>query len=181
MGAVKPRGAPRFDLQFDPVETAALAGRYAYQDESRIVDEIGDAVRARGYYTRAEFVEVCRWKSERSRARAAENTEAEVAEATRLALSASSEALRIWIPMGLSGVQWATASVLLHIGHHDRYPILDYRALEAFGLTGPTTYTMPFWLGYVAACRALDDATGLGMRAVDRALWQWSKERSARP
>ena len=39
--------------------------------------------------------------------------------------------------MALSGVRWPTASVLLHFGHRDRYPILDYRALEALGVPSP--------------------------------------------
>jgi hypothetical protein len=39
-------------------------------------------------------------------------------------------------------------------------------------------YTVPFWNAYVAACRQVDDQTGFGMRTIDRAMWQWSKERS---
>ena len=54
--------------------------------------------------------------------------------------------------------------------------IVFTRALEAFGVTGAVTFTLPFWAAYVAACRAIDDATGYGMRAIDRALWQWSKD-----
>jgi hypothetical protein len=108
------------------------------------------------------------------------NSEEDVQEATRLALSTTAEALRIWIPMGLSGVRWPTASVLLHFGHQDRYPILDYRALEALGVSGPVAYTVPFWNAYVIACRKIDDETGHGMRVIDRAMWQWSKDRSQR-
>jgi hypothetical protein len=178
---VSPRPPPppvQFELQFDRDEIAALAQRYSYPSEDRIVDEVGPAARERGNYTRAEFIEVCGWKTERSKSRVADNSEEEVVEATRLALSAKTEALRIWIPMGLSGVLWATSSVLLHFGHRDRYPILDYRALEALGVTGHVNYTIRFWNAYVAACRAIDDETGLGMRTIDRAMWQWSKERS---
>src|SRR4051794_39850067 len=127
---------PEFRLQFDSSEIRALAQRYSYPSEDPIVDEISAAVKQRGYYTRAEFIELCAWKTQRSKSRVAVNSEKEVMEATRLALSAKSESLRIWIPMGLSGVQWATSSVLLHFGHSDRYPILDFRALEALGVTG---------------------------------------------
>jgi hypothetical protein len=165
-------------LQFDPAEITGLAARFSDAGEDSIADEIGRTARDRGHYTRDEFVDVCKWKTERSRSKVAENSEEDVIEATRLMLSTSSEALRIWIPLGLRGVSWATASVLLHFGHHERYPILDYRALEALGVNGPVTYTIPFWNAYVSACRQLDDETGLGMRTVDRALWQWSKDRS---
>jgi hypothetical protein len=169
----------RFVLQFDQAQIPVLAGRYSYPGEERVVNEIGPAVRERGYFTRAEFLEVCEWKTARSKSRAARNTEEEVREATRLAFSAQTESLRIWIPMALSGVSWPTASVLLHFGHSDRYPILDVRALEAIGVTPAVPYTLQFWGAYVAACRKIDDKTGYGMRTIDRALWQWSKERSA--
>lgn len=168
----------RFALRFDQAQIPVLARRYSYPGEERVVSEISPAVRERGYYTRAEFLEVCEWKTARSKSRAAKNTEEEVREATRLALSVSAEALRIWIPLALSGVSWPTASVLLHFGHSDRYPILDVRALEALGVTQTVLYTLPFWNAYVAACRKIDDETGYGMRTIDRALWQWSKERS---
>jgi hypothetical protein len=173
-----PNGFPVFALQFDASLIPALASRYSYPPEGQVVDEIGPAVRERGYFTRPEFIEVCAWKTARSRSRVAANTDEEVRETTRLALGATAEALRIWIPMALSGVRWPTASVLLHFGHRDRYPILDYRALEALGVTEPVNYTVPFWNAYVAACRQVDDQTGFGMRTIDRAMWQWSKERS---
>lgn len=166
-----------FTLQFDVGMIPELASRYSYPREGRVADEIAPAVRERGYFTRSELVEVCRWKTPRSGPRVAANSEEEVQEATRLALGATAESLRIWIPMALSGVQWPTASVLLHFGHQDRYPILDYRALEALGVER-VTYTVPLWNAYVTACRKIDDETGYGMRVIDRALWQWSKDRS---
>jgi hypothetical protein len=162
-------------LQFDPSQIPVLADRYSYPSEERIVTRIGPAARERGYYTRSELIEVCGWKTERSKSRVAANSEEAVVETTRLALGARGEALRIWIPMALAGVHWATSSVLLHFGHRDRYPILDYRALSALGITNHTN-TISFWNAYVATCRAIDDETGFGMRTIDRALWQWSKE-----
>ena len=171
---------PSFNLQFDPSRIADLAGRYPAEYDAEIAGQIAPAVHARGYFTKPELVSICEWKTPRSRPLVAANKEEDVREATRLALSTSSEALRIQIPMTLSGISWPTASVLLHFGHRDRYPILDVRAIEAFGIAGAVTYTLPFWADYVAACRAIDDATGLGMRTIDRALWQWSKDASQR-
>ena len=169
---MSPRPAPpipEFALQFELAEIPDLAVRYSYRSESRIVDEIGPVAKERGYYTHPEFIEVCAWKTSRSKSRVARNSEVDVVEATRLALSTASESLRIWIPMGLSGVQWATASVLLHLGHRDRYPILDYRALEALGVTGHVNYTIRFWNRYVTACRGLPLRLG------------WTCERSTAP
>jgi hypothetical protein len=165
-----------FELQFPVGLIRDLAGRYVYADDEHVL-RIGAAAKARGYFTKPEFIEVCRWKTPRSRPRVARNTAEEIEEATGLALAAKSEALRIEIPRALSGVDWATASVLLHLAHTDPYPILDYRALEALGINRAPTYTVPFWNSYVAACRALATSTDVDMRTLDRALWQWSKER----
>ena len=175
----RPLSAPPFVLQCDPAQLPELASRFAYDDGTRIVEQIGPRAKARGYYMRDEFLELCSWKTQRSRSRVARNSAGEVEEVTRLALSARSEALRIWAPMALEGVSWATSSVLLHFAHRDPYPILDYRALEALGVTGVATYTIEFWNGYVEICRGLSRTTGLDMRTVDRALWQWSKERAS--
>jgi len=173
------RPAPRtkFVLQFDPARIREFAALYSYPPEDRIVDEIGPAARRRGWYTKAEFVEICTWKSPRSATRAARlNSAGAVEEITRTALAARTEQLRIWAPQALAFVSWPTASVLLHFGHHEPYPILDYRALESFGVRRPAAYTMRFWLEYLAATRALAGDRGVDMRTLDRALWQWSKE-----
>lgn len=41
----------------------------------------------------------------------------------------------------INGVSWPMASVLLHFGHADRYPILDFRALWSLEVDTP-----PVWL-----------------------------------
>ena len=167
-----------FTLQFDQGKVRALAARYAYETDSFIVDGIAPAARSRGYYTRDEFVRVCRWKTPRSQPLVESNDAALVEEATRVALSVVGETLRVGILMMLSGVSLPTASVLLHFAHRDPYPIIDYRALEAWGVTVRPPYAFPLWMSYVDACRQLASDTGLDMRTIDRALWQWSKERS---
>jgi hypothetical protein len=168
---------PSFRLQFDQSRISSLASRYSYPSESRIVDEISPGARARGWYKKSEFVEVCRWKSPRGASRAdALNSSDAIVEITRTALSATTEELRIWAPQALAFVAWPTASVLLHFGHPEPYPILDYRALESLGVRRPAAYTMSFWLDYLDFTRALAAEAGVSMRTLDRALWQWSKE-----
>jgi hypothetical protein len=48
----------------------------------------------------------------------------------------------------LRGVQAPTASVLLHFAFPDRYPIIDWRALESLGEPEQATYPIPYWLRY---------------------------------
>jgi hypothetical protein len=154
-----------------------LAARYSFEDDAHAI-RLGEAARSRGHFTKPAFVTVCAWKTARSKPLVASNTAADVQEATRLALAASSEALRIQIPMALHGVSWGTSSVLLHLAHRDRYPIIDFRALEALGVEKTLTCTLPLWFAYVAKCRELASDAGVNMRTLDRAMWQWSKDRS---
>ena len=39
---------------------------------------------------------------------------------------------------------------------------------------------MAYWLEYLAACRALAHAHGVGLRTLDKALWQHSREAAER-
>jgi hypothetical protein len=70
--------------------------------------------------------------------------------------------------------------VLLHFGHTDPYPILDFRALWSLGVDVPADahgfYDFPLWWEYTKFCRDLADACGVPMRVLDRALWRYSKE-----
>jgi hypothetical protein len=76
----------------------------------------------------------------------------------------------------LDGVLWPIASVILHLFHKDRYPILDYRALWSTSTKVPLHYDFAFWKKYFIFTRGIAARTGLDMRTIDRALWQHSKE-----
>ena len=166
-------------LQFDPRLIGRLAARYRYDGEERIVDVIGPAAKERGWFTASEFFELADWKSPRPRRHVRANRPAVIEEATRIALSAEAEEIRMGVLLAIRGVQWPTASTVLHFGHRDRYPILDVRALESLGFTQKNAYyDFDFWWDYVTICRRLADEHEMDMRTLDRALWQWSKERA---
>ena len=166
----------RLELQFPVEDMPALAARFPDPGDSE-AERTGEAARARGHYTRDELLRVIEWKSGgRQRRNGARNDAERVVEVTRVALSARDERLRIAALLTLDGVSWPTASVLLHLAHRDRYPILDVRVLQSLGIFKQVMPNFGFWLEYVDYCRALADRTGMTMRDVDRALWQWSSE-----
>jgi hypothetical protein len=178
----KRRPVPPLELQFPTSDINLLADRYRYDDagERRIAEEVGPAARRRGYFTRSEFIEICRWKTPRSKRLAVHNPAEDIEMVTRAALGATSEATRIGVLRALQGVDWATASVFLHFGHPEPYPIIDFRALEGLGVRrGSVVYSLDLWLAYVSRCRDLALRSGVDMRTLDRALWQWSKEQPA--
>jgi hypothetical protein len=95
---------------------------------------------------------------------------------TALAFSTADERLRICLLTALHGVDWPMASVLLHFGSRERYPILDWRALESLGVDDLNCYTFKIWKQYTDVCRAFADENKVDMRTLDRALWQYSKD-----
>ena len=167
---------PSFELQFPMEEIEELAARFPATDDGRL-ELVGTAVRARGYYTREEFIEVSAWKTVRSRPRVALNTEASVVAVTGRALATTDEGARMAALLELIGVGVPTASTLLYCAFPDRYPILDVRALESLGVKPRSQYPLSFWLGYLEACRELALRSGVSVRTLDKALWQHSRER----
>jgi uracil-DNA glycosylase family 4 len=174
---MKMPNVPNFRLRFKLSEVMYWTARYAYADDAE-VEAIGSRARERGWYTRDEFLTVARWKSPRSRRRCEENDESHVKAATLLALSTPDERQRIEALTQLHGIDYPTASVLLHLAHQDPYPIIDFRALWSLGVeTPPSAYSFTYWWAYTQACRSLATDAGVRMRTLDRALWQFSKER----
>ena len=164
----------KFQLRFPVRDIAYWAERC--EDEEKAILPIVPAVKRRGFLTKNEFLVVCRWKSPRSQPRCRTNSPEFICEVTKCALSTPAERLRIEVLTLMNGVSWPTASVILHFFHPDDYPILDFRALWSLKSAVPQPYEFVFWQAYTRHCRKLSKLSGVSMRTVDRALWQFSKE-----
>lgn len=77
----------------------------------------------------------------------------------------------------LDGVAMPVASVILHFAFPDKYSILDFRAIWALGWEQPNKYTYDFWIRYCNQVKKLADGLGVSIRTIDKALWQYSKEK----
>ena len=167
-----------FKLRFPLKQIPSWAARYSYEgSDARFLAEVRPAVRVRAYLLVTEFRDICYWKTPRSQSRCRRNTPDEIRVVTQAALATKDEALKMDLLRLLHGVEWPTASTLLHFCDRRPYPILDYRALWALGYSRPPRYTMPFWLSYVRYVRELSRRCAYSIRTVDRALWQYSKAR----
>jgi hypothetical protein len=155
---------------------ADFASRFDASGDSA-VESLVPAIRRRGYLTRRDLIAICRWKSPRAIRRVESNSPARIRRTTASALAARDEAERIAPLLELAGVGYPTASVILHFCHRDAAPILDVRALWALGLRGKPRFSPDLWLASCRAARALAHEAGCSMRTLDRALWQYSKER----
>jgi hypothetical protein len=171
-----------FALRFPLSDIGVWAEQYraAMKLEERVlISEVVPKARGRGRLTKAEFLAICYWKSPRSQARCRRNDEDFVRSVTATALSTDNERLRIEVLRLLDGVEWPTASAILHLVHPDRYPLLDVRALWSVCADACDRYDFTLWQAYTAFCREIADASGESMRDLDRALYQFSVAQSS--
>ena len=95
---------------------------------------LAKSIKQQGYLTLEQLKEICEWKTPRSRKKVKDNSEEYVRTISSFSLSTNDERSRIESLTLLDGVRWPTASVILHFCHRDPYPILDFRALDSFGI-----------------------------------------------
>ncbi len=140
------------------------------------LEHIRPLAKLQGSLTVQQLHELVLWKSSRRAKLAKANSEEFAREITTFAFSAKSEHSRIGSLVLLQGVQYPTASVILHFCVSESYPILDFRAIWTLGLEKPSTYSPAFWVEYIRVCRELAAKNQLCVRELDMALWQFSKE-----
>jgi hypothetical protein len=170
------RTVSSFKLRFPESEIVEIAKRYSYERQEKSLVADRKTVERAGHLTKKQLKDVALWKAPRAAGHIDKNGASFVEEMTHFALTATDERARIEILTLIDGVQWPTASVILHLYHKDRYPILDFRALWSLGQVVPKVYTFEYWWPYVEFCRGLADHAKVDMRTLDRALWQYSKE-----
>lgn len=166
----------RMKLRPQVAQIPGLAARYSYVGDEQLMSGLVPHVRGAGQLTKSDLLEIGLWKSPRSQRHLQRNADELVREATRVALSAKAEQLRIGALLALAGVGWPMASVILHFCHSDPYPVLDYRALWSCGIDERKVYNFAFWWSYTEFCRTHATQQGVTMRTLDRALWQYSSE-----
>ena len=119
-------------IKFRMDEIQYWASRYIYPYED-LANKISERIRGAEFIEKDDFFALCKWKSPRSINHCMKNTPDLIKEVSMMAFHTNNEHLRIKIFTLLEGVSWPTASVLLHFGHKDPYPIMDFRALWSLG------------------------------------------------
>ena len=169
----------KYILKPKPSELKTLSKKYFeldYSDKNVLKEKARNFVKEKGCLNKKIFYEICRWKSTRQTKRYQENNEADIKEITKFAFSTKSERLRIDSLTLLSGVQYPTASALLHICFKNRYPILDFRALWSLSVDiSKVTINYELWSSYCSYCKTTSKKYGLDLEALDQALWTYSK------
>jgi hypothetical protein len=165
----------KYVLRIPSDEIVQYRDRYGYAEGKRL-EKFHGVAQSHGYISVDQLHDICLWKSKRRAELAKKNPDALVRELTAFSFSARCEPSKLGALTLLEGVQFPTASVILHFCLDQTYPILDIRALWSLSIEKPSQYTLPFWEDYVATCRAIAQENGLSVRELDMALWQYSKE-----
>ncbi len=164
-----------FSLRVPLDDIREWATKYSGEYDSE-VEECGARIRAAGFLDKPDFLTLCRWKSHWIPKWADKNSPEYVRLVARTALASENERFRIESLTLLKGVGWPMASVILHFGSTDRYPILDIHALRSLSVDVPNQYSFELWWDYTQCCRSLAERADVPMRTLDRALWIYSKE-----
>lgn len=153
------------------------SARYPVSElEERLLTEVSAAIGARGFLTRSDLADVGRWKSNRSAGHLERNSDADIEDLTRLAL-ASPDRLKHKVLCLLRGVGPPVASAILTVAYPDRFTVMDVRVLEVLHTFGELRSRTPRYYDYLLRCNEIAARAGCGLRTLDRALWQWGKER----
>ena len=163
-------------LRFKESKILQIADRYEYPREETKLLNLKKVVNFKGYLSKDQLRLVAKWKAPRSAGYVENNTDKYVKEITAFSFTAKDERARIESLTTLDGVSWPTASVILHLFHKEKYPILDFRALWSSSMNVPTQYSFSLWWPYVTFCRNIAKRNNVDMRTLDRAMWQYSKE-----
>lgn len=163
-------------LRFSESDIGLWAKRYECLPQETELMNLRPSIRKVGYISKHELRLIAKWKSPRSAGHIEKNSDTYIEEITRWSFLAYEERSKIEVLTLLSGIQWPSASVILHLFHENWYPILDFRALWSVETAVQNQYSYDFWWLYVEYCRNLASRNNVSMRLIDRALWQYSKE-----
>jgi len=131
-----------------------------------------------------ELIKIAQWKARgRIDYLCDKNTPEEVKEISRKALAANTDRDRMETLRELDGVDYPMASVILHFAFPNKYPILDRRAIWSLhswllhSEKPPSIYSFKCWKEYCGKILCISKSTGCTIREIDKALWQYSKEK----
>ena len=181
-----------FQLQPAVSELNRLAEQFrqeAGQRERRLETEAfeaGAAIRD-GDYTLANLEAIVRWKSERAVQYLIGNSSVSIRRALEVAAAPeASTGEAVSALLGLHGVDLPVASAILTAIYPEHYTVMDCHVLEALGYPRPDINFYEDFLSFcnhVVASGAVPeqvDVQGAPLRCLDRALRQWSENKSER-
>lgn len=140
-------------------------------------------VRRDGEFSRAEFLEMCRWKSPRAIRHYKRNSPATIHRVSRAVLATRSERKRMELLTSLKGVSIPTASAILTLIDPERYGVLDIRVWQLlFAIDSVRRnprgrgFTFAQWHQYLRELRHYAREFRVSARAVELTLFRYHRK-----
>jgi len=155
-----------------------------YPDTAPLIASLSH-VRETSYFTRSEFLTMCKWKEPRERRPQnwASNTEDEVRMLSAQAFGAPDEARRILHLCRLRGVGIPVASAFLALTDPERYGVIDIRVWQLLALYNEVDYDpdgrtlqVLHWLDYLDKIRLCAGELKVSVRTIERTLFQHHRD-----
>jgi len=161
---------------------AALLRRELALDEDPVTRALIERLRhikRAGEFSRAEFLQMCRWKSPRAAPHYAKNRASRIRAISRAALATRSERCRLSTLTTLKGVNVPVASAILTLIDPARYGVLDIRVWQLLfalgcvdGKPGGRGFSVRDWQLYLERLRPHAKRLGVSVRAVEYTLFR---------
>ena len=149
-----------------------------------LIDEMQN-IKSRGYFSKSEFLKMCKWKDPRERRRSDwhANTESEIRHTSTQAFSINDEYTRIILLDQLKGVGIATASAILTLTNPQIYGVIDKRVWEVLFLYDEVNYNseginlrVQNWIDYLPKIRRWATEFEVNVRNIERSLFEHHKK-----
>lgn len=144
--------------------------------------------RRRGYLTKREFLQICRWKSPRTIRRCESNSHHRIRRQSATALTSGSERTRFEALTELHGVGAPTASAILTLTNPRRYGVLDIRVWQLLHELGSVTakpggvgFAFDDWQRYLTILRDHAKSLGVPVRSVEYSMFLFHARTSRGP
>ncbi|NTU66895.1 MAG: hypothetical protein HGB08_03120 [Candidatus Moranbacteria bacterium] len=135
-------------------------------------------VKERGYCNRAEFIDICMWKSARPKRHYLENTEEKIIEITKKVFATKLEKRKMELLTKLKGVSIPVASAILTVTDPKDYGIIDIRVWQILHLydsvkDNPKGKSFDFnnWYNYLMKLRYYAKKFNVDARDIERTIF----------
>ena len=149
-----------------------------YPATEKVIDELSVA-RERGYLTKPELVNICRWKSPRAIKHIRRNRADTIKKITRAAFATRSEQKKLSLLTSLYGVSVPMGSSILMLTNPSRYGVIDIRVWQLLHKMGTVTtnadgigFDFKQWYRYLMTLRYFAKKYKVGARDIERTLFR---------
>lgn len=143
----------------------------------KVIDRLRPT-KKRGYLTKQDLVEICRWKSARAIRHIQSNRANKIESVTRKVFKARSERKRLELLVGLKGVSIPMASAVLMLTDPKRYGVIDIRVWQVlYGIgsvnTNPRGINFDFkeWYRFLMIIRYFAKKFKVSARNIEKTIF----------